>query len=82
MQVKHNVVFHPQTNGQAEHTIQTFEYILRVCVIDFRGSWDDHLPLIEFSYYNNYHSIIEMAPFVSLYSRRCRTLVGWFEFRE
>ena len=44
------ITFHPQTDGQAERTIQTLEDMLRACVIDFKGSWDDHLPLFEFSY--------------------------------
>ncbi|GKC42510.1 putative reverse transcriptase domain-containing protein, partial [Tanacetum coccineum] len=38
------------TDGQSEHTIQTLEDMLRVYVLDFRGSWDVHLPLVEFSY--------------------------------
>ena len=31
-----STTFHPQTNGQAEHTIQSFEDMLRACVIDFK----------------------------------------------
>ena len=78
-QVQLSTIFHPQTHGQAERTIQTLEDMLRPCVIDFNGSWDDHLPLIQFSYNNRYHSSISMAPFEALYGRRCRSLVGWFE---
>ena len=48
-QVKLSTTFHPQTDGQAERTIQTLEDMLRAFVIEFKGSWDDHLPLIEFS---------------------------------
>ncbi|WMV18820.1 hypothetical protein MTR67_012205 [Solanum verrucosum] len=62
-QVKLSTAFHPQTDGQAERTIQTLEDMLRACVIDFKGNWDYHLPLIEFSYNNSYHSSIAMAPF-------------------
>ena len=51
-------------------------------MIDIKGSWDDHLPLIEFSYNNSYHSSIQMAPYEALYGRRCRSLVGWFEVGE
>nr|GFC05657.1 hypothetical protein [Tanacetum cinerariifolium] len=40
--------------------------MLRPCVIDFGGSWDKHLPLVEFSYNNNYHSSIKAAPFEAL----------------
>ncbi|GKC40508.1 putative reverse transcriptase domain-containing protein, partial [Tanacetum coccineum] len=45
-----STAYHPQTDGQSEHTIQTLEDILRACVIDFGGSWNIHLPLAEFSY--------------------------------
>ena len=75
-QVKLSTAFHPQTDGQAERTIQTLEDMLRSCVIYFKGSRDDHLPLIEFSYNNNYHSSISMAPFEAHYGRRCRYLLG------
>ena len=81
-QVKLSTAFHPQTDGQAEHTIQTLEDMLRACVIEFRGNWDDHLPLIEFSYNNSYRSSIGMGPFEALYGRRCRSPFGWFEVGE
>jgi len=45
--VKLSTTFHPQMDGQAEWTIQTLEDMLRASVIDFKGNWDDHLPLIE-----------------------------------
>ncbi|WMV29840.1 hypothetical protein MTR67_023225 [Solanum verrucosum] len=32
-----NMTFHPQTDGQAERTIQTLEDMLWACVIDFKG---------------------------------------------
>ncbi|XP_070007747.1 uncharacterized protein [Nicotiana sylvestris] len=46
------------------------------------GSWDDHLPLIEFAYNNNFHAGIQMAPFEALYDRRCRSPIEWFEVGE
>ncbi|MDV3143928.1 MAG: hypothetical protein Q8763_02730, partial [Candidatus Phytoplasma australasiaticum] len=49
-----STAFHPQTDGQAERTIQTLEDMLRACMIDFKGNWDDHFPLIEFSYNNSF----------------------------
>ena len=51
-------------------------------MIDFQGSWDEHLPLIEFAYNNSYHASIEMAPFEALYGRKCRSPIGWFEVGE
>ncbi|GKE59601.1 putative reverse transcriptase domain-containing protein, partial [Tanacetum coccineum] len=32
------IAYHPQTDEQIEHTIQTLEDMLRACVIDFGGS--------------------------------------------
>ena len=60
----------PQTDGQSERTIQTIEDMLEVCAIDFKGNWDDHLPLIEFSYNNSYHASIGMPPYEALYGRK------------
>ena len=81
-QVKLSTAFLPQTDGQAERTIQTLEDMLRACIIDFKGCLDDHLPLIELSYNNSYHSSMSMAPFEALYGRRCRSPVGSFEVGE
>ncbi|GJX07168.1 putative reverse transcriptase domain-containing protein [Tanacetum coccineum] len=74
-QLDMRTAYHPQTYGQSERTIQTLEEMLRACVIDFGGSWDTHLPLVEFSYNNSYHSSIKCAPFESLYGRKCRSPV-------
>ncbi|KAI3691688.1 hypothetical protein L6452_31490 [Arctium lappa] len=80
--VKLSTTYHPQTDGQSERTIQTLEDMLRSCVIYFGGSWDTHLPLVEFAYNNSYHSSIGMAPFEALYGRKCRTPVCWLEAGE
>ena len=49
-----STAFHPQTDGQSERTIQTLEDMLRACVMEFKGSWDNYLSLIEFAYNNSY----------------------------
>ncbi|GKB71649.1 putative reverse transcriptase domain-containing protein [Tanacetum coccineum] len=69
-------------DGQSERIIQTLEDMLRVCVIDFGGSWDVPLLLAEFYYNNSYHSSIRCAPFEALYGRKCRSPVLWAEIRE
>ncbi|GKD54003.1 putative reverse transcriptase domain-containing protein, partial [Tanacetum coccineum] len=51
--------------------------MLRACVIDFGNGWDKHLPFVELSYNNSYHSSIKAAPFEALYGRKCRSLVCW-----
>ncbi|GJT28462.1 putative reverse transcriptase domain-containing protein [Tanacetum coccineum] len=77
-----STAYHPETDGQSERTIQTLEDMLRACVMDFGGSWDTHLPLVEFSYNNSYHAIIKCAPFEALYGRKCRSSVIWTEVGE
>nr|GEX13420.1 putative reverse transcriptase domain-containing protein [Tanacetum cinerariifolium] len=67
-----STAYHLETDGQSERTIQTLEDILRTCVMDFSGSWDTHLPLVEFSYNNSYHKSIKCEPFEALYGRVVR----------
>ena len=80
--MKLSTSFHPQTDGQAERTILTLEDMLRDCIIDFKGNWDKHFPLVEFAYNNSYHSSISMTPYDALYGRRCISPFGWFEVGE
>nr|GFB57828.1 reverse transcriptase domain-containing protein [Tanacetum cinerariifolium] len=40
-----STAYHPETDGQSERTIQTFEDMLRACAIDFGKGWVNHLPL-------------------------------------
>ncbi|GJR90406.1 putative reverse transcriptase domain-containing protein [Tanacetum coccineum] len=51
--------------------------MLRACVIDFVSSWDRHLPLVEFSYNNSYHTSIKAVPYEALYGQKCRSPVCW-----
>ena len=77
-----STAFHPQTDGQSERTIQTLEDMLRACMMEFKGSWDDYVALIEFAYNNQYQSSIGMAPYEALYGRKCRSPVYWDEEGE
>ncbi|KAJ9563463.1 hypothetical protein OSB04_008623 [Centaurea solstitialis] len=77
-----STAFHPQTDGQSERTIRTLEDMLRACVLDFGGSWESHLPLVEFSYNNSFHASIGMPPYEMLYGRRCRTPICWGEIGQ
>ncbi|GKB58244.1 putative reverse transcriptase domain-containing protein [Tanacetum coccineum] len=72
----------PQNGGQSERTIQTLEDMLRECVLDVGGSWEVHLPLVEFSYNNSYHSSVRCATFKELYGRKCRSPIIWAEVEE
>nr|GEW79570.1 putative reverse transcriptase domain-containing protein [Tanacetum cinerariifolium] len=77
-----STAYHPQTNDQSVRTIQTLEDMLRACVMDFGGSWDTHLLLVELSYNNNYYKSIMCAPFEALYGQKCRSPVIWAEVGE
>jgi transposase InsO family protein len=75
----HSSAYHPQTSGQTERVNQILEDMLRARVLEFPQKWDECLPLVEFSYNNNYQESIKMAPFEALYGRRCRTPLNWSE---
>ena len=77
-----STAFHPLTDGQLERVIQILEDMLRSCVIDYEGSWDRHIPLVEFVYNNSFQSSIGMVPYKALYGRKCRTPVCWTELSE
>ena len=78
-----STTFHPQTDGQSEMTIHVLEDMLRACVLDHKGSLEEHLPLVEFAAYNNsYQASIQMAPYEALYGRPCRSPICWTEVGE
>jgi len=74
-----STTFHSQTDGEYERTIQILKDLLRPCILEFGGSWEDHLPLVDFTYNNNYQTTIGMAPYEALYGRKCRTSLCWEE---
>ena len=55
---------------------------LRGCVLDFPGSLDRYISLMEFSYNIDYQSSIGMYPYEALYGRKCRTHVCWIDLNE
>nr|GEY05097.1 putative reverse transcriptase domain-containing protein [Tanacetum cinerariifolium] len=77
-----STAYHPETDGQSERTIQTLEDMLRAYVIDFGKGWVKHLPLVEFSYNNNYRASIKVASYEALYGWKCRSPVCWAEVGE
>ena len=58
------------------------EDMLRACVLDHKGSWEEQFPLVEFSYNNSYQASIQMAPYEALYGRPCRSPICWTEVGE
>ena len=74
--------FYPQTDGRSERTIQILEDMLRACVLDHKGNWEEHSPLVKLSYNNSYQVSIQMAPYEALYGRPCRSPICWTEVGE
>jgi hypothetical protein len=78
----HSSAYHPQTSAHTERVNEILEDMMRACVLEFPQKWDECLPLADFSYNNSYQESIKMAPFESLYGRRCRTPLNWSELGE
>ncbi|KAA3484635.1 DNA/RNA polymerases superfamily protein [Gossypium australe] len=67
-----STAFHPQTDGQSKRLIQVLEDMFRCCVLEFQGSWEKYLPLVEFAYNNSFQSSLKM----------CRKPLYWTELKE
>jgi hypothetical protein len=50
--------------------------------MEYPGSWDNNMSLVEFSYNNNYQESLKMAPFKVLYGHQCHTPLNWIELGE
>jgi hypothetical protein len=51
-------------------------------VLEFKGSWIQYLPLIEFAYNSSYQATIGMPPYEALYGRKCQSPLYWDNIRE
>ena len=51
-------------------------------MLDFPGSWDRYIPLMEFAYNNSYQTSIGMAAYEALYDRKYRTPICWTDVNE
>lgn len=80
--LKISTAYHSQTDGQTERVNKVLEDLLRACVLDFGGSWEDLLHLVEFLYNNSYQASIRKAPFEALYERSCKSPVYWLEIGD
>ena len=66
-----STAFHPQTDDQLKRIIWVLVDMVRACVLDLKGGWEEHLPLVEFSYNNSYQASIRMTPYEAFYGRLC-----------
>ena len=56
--------------------------MLRACVLDHKGSWEEHFPLVKFAYNNSYQASIQMAQYEALNGRPCRSPICWTKVGE
>lgn len=47
--LKFSSAYQPRKIEQTKQTSQTLEDMLRACVLETKGDWEGHLPLIEFA---------------------------------
>ncbi|KAA3465857.1 DNA/RNA polymerase superfamily protein [Gossypium australe] len=51
-------------------------------LMDNPNDWEEHFPLVEFSYNNSFQSSIQMAPYEALYGRKFRAPLCWTKLGE
>jgi hypothetical protein len=76
-----SMAYHLQID-ESERTIQIFEYMLWLCLLDFKGSWIQYLSILEFAYNNSFQATIGMTSYEALYGHKCRSLLYWDEVGE
>jgi hypothetical protein len=72
-QLNLSTMYHPEMDGKNERVNWVTKYLLRMYVMDNQTHWEKYLPLVEFSYDNNFHNSIGMSLCQDLYGRPCRT---------
>jgi len=67
------IAYYPQINGPTERVNRILKNLLRAIILDFGGSCEQRLPLVEFTYNNKYQTSIGMALYEALYGRQCKS---------
>jgi GNAT superfamily N-acetyltransferase len=66
--------YHPETDGQTERTIGTFEELIRPYVSYLQTDWDKFIDPLEFAYNNSLHESTGQTPFHVVYGQHPVTL--------
>jgi hypothetical protein len=77
MRLAFSTTYHPQIDGHTEKGNIMLEDMLRMHVVHQLKQWEEYLPLIEFSYNNNYNESLKMSLFEVMYGRKCRFPINW-----
>ncbi|KAA3473152.1 RNA-directed DNA polymerase-like protein [Gossypium australe] len=67
---------------KSAHFILVLKDMFRCYVLEFEGSCEKYLHLVEFAYNNSCQSSINMASYEALYGRKCQTSLYWTELSE
>jgi IS30 family transposase len=65
--LNYSLAYHPQTDGQTEIVNKYIEQYLRCMTGECPNQWVKWLPLAEWWYNTNYHSVTKMTPYQVLY---------------
>ncbi|GJW39305.1 putative reverse transcriptase domain-containing protein [Tanacetum coccineum] len=79
---KANVILDAQVEARKEENYGTEDLCGMIKKLSYKlmeRKLDRHLPLVEFSYNNSYHTSIKAAPFEALYDRKCQSPICWAE---
>ena len=68
--------------GSGHNVWAGFGVLQRCSILEFEGTWEQYLSLIEFAYNNSFQSSIKMASYEAFYGRKCRTPLYWTELSE
>lgn len=74
-ELKMSLAYHPETDGQTERVNQQIQYYLRCFISTNPNRWARWLPLCEFWYNTNWHSVLNKSPFEVLYGHSPRYFV-------
>ena len=61
-----STAYHPQTNGQSEHTNQTLEVFLRIFCNHQQNDWARLLPVAQYAINSRPSAMTKKAPFEAL----------------
>lgn len=86
VETEYEVVLQHGFSSTTKHIVQKdysdIEGSSETCILDFGGSWEDYIPLIEFVYNDGYQSSIGMAPYKAIYGKKYMNPLTLIQVRD